>query len=139
MTETEAIGILLTSPEWFHPSYTIHPITYVLAAGYLAWDWWINTEEEEPDEWTPEGSAAAYSRGEISRDEHARRSAAAIEAGEEFRAALERVDGVGPSLSGPIRAEFPGEEFVRGATQEELAEVHGVGESKAAALKERFS
>lgn len=115
-------------------------MVFLLGAGaWYVWDRYVDGDDDEPDEWTPEGSAAAYSRGEISRDEHARRSAAAIEAGEEFRDALERVDGVGPSLSGPIRAEFPGEEFVRGATEEELAEVHGVGESKARALKERFS
>ncbi len=111
----------------------------VLGAGaWYVWEQYAG-DDDEPDEWTPEGSAAAYSRGEISRDEHARRSAAAIEAGEEFRTALERVDGIGPELSGPIRAEFPGEEFIRNASEEELAEVHGVGESKAAALKQRFS
>jgi len=109
------------------------------AGAYYLWDRHLNSDDEEPDEWTPEGSALAYSRGELSQDEHARRSAAAMEAPPEFRSALERVDGVGPSLSGPIRAEFPGPEFIEGATEEELQEVHGVGEGIASALKERFS
>lgn len=115
-------------------------IVFVLGAGaWYVWDRYVAGDDDEPDEWEPEGSAEAYSRGEISRDEHARRSAAAIEAEPGFRDSLERVDGIGPSLSGPIRAEFPGEEFVRNADQEEIEEIHGVGESKAAALKERFS
>jgi len=115
-------------------------LLFLLGAGaWYVWDRHLAGDDDEPDEWTPEGSAAAYSRGEISRDEHARRSAAAIEAEPGFRDSLERVDGIGPSLSGPIRAKFPGEEFIRNASEEELAEIHGVGESKARALKERFS
>jgi len=109
------------------------------AGAYYLWDRHLNSDDEEPDEWTPEGSALAYSRGEL----YPRRARAPVGGGDGsatgVRSALERVDGVGPSLSGPIRAEFPGPEFIEGATEEELQEVHGVGEGIASALKERFS
>jgi len=114
------------------------PLFFLALGGYYLYSRYTS-DEGEPDEWTAEGAAAAMNAGEISMDEQARRAAAAAEAPDGFRDGLERVDGVGPKLSGPIRAEFPGPEFIKNASEEELQEIHGVGEGIASALKERFS
>jgi len=93
------------------------PVFFLALAGYYLYSRYTS-DEDEPDEWTPEGAAEAMNNGEISADEQARRAAAAAEAPDGFRDGLERVDGIGPSLHGPIRAEVPGPEFIKSATQE---------------------
>lgn len=98
----------------------------------------LRSEDEEPDEWTVDGSEAAYARGEISLEEHEERVAAAEAGTPEYRRALERVDGVGPELSGRIRREFPTREQLREADPGELEAVHGVGPSTAEELRRRL-
>jgi predicted flap endonuclease-1-like 5' DNA nuclease len=116
----------------------IQPVLLVAAAGaFYVWERW--NDEEEPDEWEPEGAAEAMNCGEITPDEQARRAAAAAEAPDGFRDGLRRVDQVGDDLSGRIRAEYPGPEFIKRASADELEEIHGVGESIASELKERYS
>ncbi len=114
------------------------PLFFLALGGYYLYSRYTS-DEGDLDEWTAEGAAAAMNAGEISMDEQARRAAAAAEAPDGFRNGLERVDGIGPELSGRVRAEYPGPEFIKNASAGELEEIHGVGESTAAELKERFS
>lgn len=109
----------------------------VLIVGVFAYDY---LQPEEPEPHSIEAIHTAYRDGEIDEAELERRLELAVDPRvEEIQAAVEPVNGVGPSTSLEIAREFESVQELAQASETELQEVSGVGEQRAQAIVERLN
>ena len=96
----------------------------------------VTASNRDPD--PVDEATRAYENGEIDLEEYEARLEFHLDnRNEKIRTVVEDVNGLGPQTSMEIAREFDSLDELRGADQEELESVHGVGEKTAEAVLER--